>query len=70
MASLAIGYRIPTYQRAAGGYNAPETGRRYGSERFVHPHGNTARARGRKGLADLRVAFAKKEGAAAGEGKK
>lgn len=27
--SLAIGYRVPAYQRAAGGYNAPETGGRY-----------------------------------------
>lgn len=36
----------------------------------MHPLGHTMRAGGREDEADVHVAFAKKDGAAAGDGKK
>ena len=74
MAPLAIGYRIPAYERAAGGYYASETGGRYAAaatrEIYLRSLSVTARAGGSNDWADVRVAFAKKESAAGGSGKK
>ena len=72
MASLAIGYRVPAYKRTAGGNNAPETGRRYVgvAARDLCAISPIWRELEGKDKADVRVAFAKKEGAAGGDQKK